>query len=328
MTRITDSQTQRSLVSHTLDNKRDLNRYSEQVTTGLKVNLPGDTSDAGTISRYQQTLKKIESYTTAVAQAKNMLEFQDDVMNQMNELIIRAKEVATQGANETLSVSARAHLAEEIFQLRDHVVSLANSTFQGSYIYGGSDDDDPPIDETTFTNPATGEARRRFVFDGDLGASVQKNIDLTDNLTLTLTTPGTELFNTTIEALQRLGRSLAGYASDPTAGTLTGAGNAYSLPTDYAVQTADIQNAIGLLNQARENDILPERVSLGGRMRRIETAESLLTLTRNSAEDVLGRIRDADPTESAANLSQAQTALEASYTVTAKVLRISILDYI
>jgi flagellin-like hook-associated protein FlgL len=63
-------------------------------------------------------------------------------------------------------------------------------------------------------------------------------------------------------------------------------------------------------------------------MRRIETAESLLGLTKNSAEDVLGRIRDADPTESAANLSKAQTALEASYSVTAKVLRMTILDYI
>jgi flagellin-like hook-associated protein FlgL len=63
-------------------------------------------------------------------------------------------------------------------------------------------------------------------------------------------------------------------------------------------------------------------------MRRLQTAESLLTLTKSSAQEVLSRIQNADETESVASLSQAQTALQASYSVTAKVLRLTIMDYL
>jgi flagellar hook-associated protein 3 FlgL len=327
-TRISENQTQRGLIAQTLANKKRLNQYSKEVSSGLKVALPGDSTDSGTVSRYQQTLRRIEGYTTTVAQTKNILQFQDSVMTQMNELIIRAKEVATQGANETLSVSARAHLAEEIYQIRDHVASLGNSAFQGRYIFGGADDEDPPFDPSTYAVPASGTASVRYVFDGELGTAVTRTVDLTENLNITINTPGNELFSTTIEALERLGRSLGGYNTLPATGTPTGAGAAYSMPTDYPTQTADIKKCIDLLDTAREQEILPERVSLGGRMRRIETAEALLGLTKNSAEEVLGRIQNVDETESASNLARAQTALESSYTVTAKVLRMSILDYI
>jgi flagellin-like hook-associated protein FlgL len=103
---------------------------------------------------------------------------------------------------------------------------------------------------------------------------------------------------------------------------------AYTFPADYAAQTQEIRDSITLLTQARDQDILPERVSLGGRLRRLETAESLLSLTKVSADEVLSRIQNVDETEAAASLAEAQNALESSYTVTARVLRLSILDYI
>jgi flagellin-like hook-associated protein FlgL len=67
---------------------------------------------------------------------------------------------------------------------------------------------------------------------------------------------------------------------------------------------------------------------LGGKLRRLETAEALLTLAKTSAQEVLSLIQNADETESVANLTLAQTALQASYSVTAKALRLTIMDYI
>ena len=136
------------------------------------------------------------------------------------------------------------------------------------------------------------------------------------------------MFGTSIEALERLGRALAGYATTPASGSPDGGGLAYTFPTDYTQQTADIKNTIDLLNKARDEDILPERTMLGGKMRRLETAESLLSLSKTSAQEVLSKIQNADETESVANLTQAQTALQASYSVTAKALRLTIMDYI
>jgi flagellar hook-associated protein 3 FlgL len=298
------------------------------LSSGIKVSRPSESPDSGTIADYLQTIRKVDAYTTTIAGARSFIQLQDDVASQMNELLTRAKEIAQEGANETVSAAARAHLAEEVFQIRDHAASLANTTYQGRYLYGGTDDDDPPYDQLTYTNPSTGMASKRFVFDNEPGTTGVRVVQVTDDLSLTTNTPANQLFDRSIQALERLGRSLGGYKSTLTSAATDGGGVAYTFPAEFATQTQDISAAIDLLNTARQQDILPERVSLGGRLRRLETGESLLKLTKNSAEEVLSRIRDADETEIASGLAQAQNALQASYTVTAKVLRLSILDYI
>lgn len=328
MTRISESQFTRSLIAHTANNKARVDKYSEQVATGLKAALPSDSTDSGVISRYKQQLDRIDGYMTTIARVKSFVQFQDDALSQMDELLLRAKEIASQGANESLTPSARAFLAEEVFQIRDQIVGLGNSSYQGRYVYGGADDDDPPFDSMEYTEPVSGPASIKYEFDAELGTSQLRSVNITDDVAVTLSTPGGDVFGTSIEALERLGRALAGYATTPASGTPDGGGLAYTFPTDYAQQTADIKYTIDLLNKARDEDILPERTMLGGKMRRLETAESLLTLSKTSAQEVLSKIQNADETESVANLTQAQTALQASYSVTAKALRLTIMDYI
>ncbi|MEY4669107.1 MAG: hypothetical protein RL518_1806 [Pseudomonadota bacterium] len=328
MTRISETQFTRSLIEHTANNKARVDKYSEQVATGIKAALPSDSTDAGVIARYKQQLDRIDGYMTTISRVKSYVQFQDDALNQMDELILRAKEIASQGANESLTPSARAFLAEEVFQIRDQVVGLGNSSYQGRFVYGGADDDDAPFDATVYDEPATGPASVKYEFDAELGTSQLRPVHITDDITVNINTPGADVFGTTIEALERLGRSLGGYATEPASGAPDGSGAAYTFPTDYTKQTADIKYTIDLLNRARDEDILPERTMLGGKMRRLETAEALLNLSKTSAQEVLSKIQNADETESVANLTQAQTALQASYSVTAKALRLTIMDYI
>jgi flagellin-like hook-associated protein FlgL len=162
----------------------------------------------------------------------------------MDELLVRAKEIAQQGANEALSPSARAFLAEEVFQIRDQVVGLANSSYQGRYVYGGADDDDPPFDAGIYNEPITGPASIKYDFDAEIGTSQERSIKLTDDVSITINTPGDRVFGTTIEALERLGRSLSGYATTPDSGITDGGGVGYVFPADYKIQTADIKKAI------------------------------------------------------------------------------------
>lgn len=328
MIRISQNQSVRDLVANTMDNKRRVSDYSNQLTTGVRAAKPSDSVDAGAISRYQQQIAKIDSYSNVVAQAKSYLDFQDQIVSQANEIMVRAKEIAQQGANETLEQNARAQLAQELFQIRDQMASLANSSYQGKYVYAGANDETPPVNQNVYTEPATGDANKRYSFDTNPADSVGKNIRLTDEISVSLSTKADTLFGTSMEALERLSRALAGYSTTPASGTPDGGGTAYTFPTDAHTQTADIRTCIDLIDTARNTDLIPERVSIGGRLRRIETGQALLDLSKNSAKEVLSRLQDADETEAASNLQQAQTALQASYTVTAKVLRMTILDYI
>ena len=328
MTRITESQLTRSLITHLVDHRRSIAKLNDEISSGIAVARPGDSTNAGTISNFQQTLDRVKTFENRIASVKSYLTFQDDVLTQANDILLRAKEIATQGANETQSATTRSQMSEEVWQLRDHLVSLANSTYQGKFVYGGLDDDDPPYDAATYTTPASGGASQRYVYDAETGTSGTRTIKITDDLTITTNTPGNTVFDEGIQALERLGRALAGYETLPAGGAPDGTGNAYTFPAQFATQTQAIAATITQLNTARQTDIMPEKVGLAGRLRRIETAESLLTLSKESSQDALDRLQNTDVFESASKLTQAQTALQASLQVSAKVLNLSIIDFV
>lgn len=331
MTRISENQIARSILTDIINNRTQVARYSEELSSGLKVSEPGDSKQAGTIAQFQNTLEKIEAYKKSITYAEAFVTYQEDILGEANELLVRAQEIAGQGANETNSPNERAQLAQEVFEIREHMVSLANSTYQGRYIYHAAADDTPPYSRVAdFTNPATADmSSYRWEYDTvSAGAAIQRTVKVTDDLTVTVNTPGNTVFDEAIQGLERLGRALHGYRTEPATGLPDGSGTAFNFPADYDEQTQDILDAMQQLDQARESDIMPERTNLAGRLRRLQTASSLIDVSETTAKDVLGRLQDADMVVSASNLTQAQTALQASLQVTSQVLRQSIMDYI
>lgn len=328
MTRVTETQLLRDNILNINRRRDQIYRLNREIDTGLKVQEPSDSSVSATIEEYRRTLDKLATFQNRTASVKSFLTYQDDNLSQVGDILNRAREIAAQAANETNSAETRAQMAEEVFQIRDHLVSLANAKYQNKYIWGGAQDTDPPYDPQTYTNPATGGASQRYVWDNLAGRNISRTINISENLTIGVDTQGNQVFDNAIQGLERLGRALAGYETLPASGAPDGTGNAYTFPTDYSRQTQDIQAAIDLLDQARTNDIEPQRVELGGKLRRIETAEALLELTETNAQEALDKLQNADIAESASALTQAQTVLQASLTVTARVMNMSILDFL
>jgi flagellar hook-associated protein 3 FlgL len=329
MTRISENQMIRSMVSQMLANQQTVNKYSQEVTTGLKVQNPGDSRLSGTISQFREMESRISGHQDRIKTVQGLLTFQDGVVSQVNDALVRAQELATQGANETLDPAHRALISDEVMALRDHIVSLANSTYQGRYIFGGNDDGTPPYTAQTYTNPPTGPESQRYTYNTSLAAGQTRTVNVTDDTSITVNTPGSTVFDNSIQALERLGRSLSGYATNPASGTPDGTGSAYTFPAQYTTQTQDIKATIDLLNNARETDVLPEQSSIAGRLARLSSANDVLTQNMNSAKDVLGRLQDADITQSASDLTLAQSALQASLTVTTRLMQQKgVMDYI
>jgi flagellar hook-associated protein 3 FlgL len=331
MTRITQSQLARQSIQGLFDSRDKYNKYAEEVSSGLKVTDPGDSQFSGTISQYKNLVTRIESHSVRIENAKSVLSFQDNAVTQLNDLMIRAKEIATQSANETVGSTSRAQAAKEIWEIRDHIVQLANSKYQDRYIYGGADDDDAPFDESSYVVPAgTGPETKRYAYDNtttEPGNALSRTINLTDDFTMTITTSGQNLFGPALTALEQLGRSLAGYSTEVQAGPVY-TGTAYTLSADTALQTRHIKDALDAIDTARKTHIMPERIGLGSKLKRIDTAEALLELTKSDAKAVLSSLQDADVDVSATNLTQAELTLNASYAVSSKILQLTILNYL
>jgi flagellar hook-associated protein 3 FlgL len=308
-------------------NQSLVNQYSAEVSSGIKVTKPGDSSDSSTIDFYQQMVSRIAGYTNRIDEIKGALNFQENILSEAQDTLIRAQELSTQAINGTLTPANRAQISREVWELRDRLVQLGNSKYLDKYIYGGIDSDDAPFDQTAYTTPATGTSSTRYAYDVDAGSTSTNNVQISDGLTIRVNTPGGTVFSNSINALERLGRAMDGYSTNPAVGAPDGTGTAYVFPTDNALQTSAIQNALDLIKSAQTNDLLVERTSIGGRLSRLDTASSVIRAAKQDAQDVLSTKQGADIAESATNLSQAQTALQASYQIGIKLLNQSILDY-
>ena len=328
MTRVAFSQLTRNIVNDVFGNYADVQKYSQQLSSGYKAVNPGDSSQSGTIQQFRAALIRLDGYTDRTVSVKSSLEYQDDIINQGLDLLGRAKELAAQAANEAVSANQRATISREVWQIRDQLVSLANSKHQGNFLWSGVNTASQPFNAATYTNSGSTEGSQRYVYAATPGSSTLQNVQIADGVSIVANTPGDDVWAATIGAVEHLGRALEGFTTTQTAGLPDGGGVAYNLPTDYPLQTLDIASAITEIDNARNSNLLTERVSLGARLAKIDTAATMIEATKKSANVALDNLQNADTATAATGLQQAQYALQASLQVTSKVLNLSVLDYL
>ena len=339
-TRISDLQRTGRFVENIYYQRLALERAREEVATGLEVINPSDDPGrAGTISQLQSTSQRLGRHKDRVSSAIGYLANQESILDSAEEVLVRARELAAQGANGTISIEAREQMAEEVFALRDQMVALGNSTYQGRYLYGGLADDTEPFAIATpppgYTNPTIPPATagdsetERYVFTAADGATNTREMQITDTETIRLNTVGNEVFTNSIGALERLGRALKGYRTTLDVNNLPdGGGTAYALPAERDEQTANILSAMDALNSAMVNDIQPEKSDLGARMNRLQQVTGVLESMIVNTEMARSTLQDADPAEAIANITSLETGLKALLSSGARISSLSLMDYI
>ena len=331
--RVTNSRTTEVLIQQIFERRSSLETIRQQISSGIEVNVASDDpGKAGTILNLQSLLTRIDRHQDRISYATGFLEQQESTLDSADSIMVRVQEIATQGANESLSAENRKLLADEVFQLRDQMVALANTTYQGRYIYGGAADSTAPFTlGTSYTVPGTTSAADRWVYNaaGNTGATQTRSVQVSDdvNSQVRVNTAGS-LFTPSITALEQLGRSLAGYRTTTAGGVTTGAGTAYTQPADYKEQTNDIDRALDALKLARTNDIVVERSSVGARLARLDSVSTTLDSLKSSSEATRGDLQDADIFEASSNFANLQTSLQALLASSAQINNLSLLNYL
>lgn len=333
ISRVTNVQVNNAFVQQIFEQRAALEQARQQVSTGYKVTHPSDDpARAGTITQAQLTSQRVERHIQRVASATGLLETQESALNQGETIMLRIKEIAVAAANESVSAAGRATMAQEVFQLRESLVSIANSQYRGVYIWGGADDNDPPFDAATYAVPASASdpAHVRYIYDAEAGTDLSRSIQITDTESVQLTTPGDDVWANAISATERLGRALEGYRTDPEdLSTLpTGTGNAFNLPNEYSQQTVAIRAAIDDIENARSNDITNERTSIGSRINRVQRASTVLGEIKINTETARAAIQDVDVFEAASKFSSLQLSLQGLLASGAQINNLSLLNYL
>lgn len=134
--------------SRSLNNlSKELNKLSEQVTTGRKFAKSSEDT-ASAISAYQlrKNLKKTDDYLENIMHAKDFLTATESTLTLVHESIQNALDKVRTGLNATNSSVERNILAEELSAIQAQMLQTLNNNSVGVYCFGGSNTTSKPFD--------------------------------------------------------------------------------------------------------------------------------------------------------------------------------------
>lgn len=204
--RITNNMLINNMINYIGNNLTRMDVLQSQLATGKKIRVPSDDPIvAARALKFRTDVSEIEQYKRNVQDAVSWMDITESTLNNLTDILQRARELTVQGANSTATPEDKAKIAEEVKQLRKQAIHLGNATYAGRYIFSGYKTDMPLFDEET----------GKFNIDVNLTETIRYEIGIGDDININVT--GGDLFNR------------GGVASRDTAGVTTGGGNIANL---------------------------------------------------------------------------------------------------
>ena len=281
-------------------NQRQL-ELQRQAVTGLRVENPADDPAAmRRILQLQAEARTVAQYQTNIARLKERTTAGYNAFQSVQKILARAGEIATLAGGGRSPAELRIYAAE-VSQLIRQAAQTLNAQSQGDYLFGGTRTDQPPF-------VLTEDANGRITSVTYQGNSTIPAHEIAEGVTVQIlpangttdTVTGADLFTHLIELQDRLD----------------------------AGDVAAIQaNSLPALNTDEEH-ITGQVATLGALFRHMETAAGLATRRADSLDQLISAQADADLAEVITRLNQTQTAYQAALQSGARLLNLSLLDYL
>jgi flagellar hook-associated protein 3 FlgL len=115
-----------------------ISRDSQQLSSTIRVNVASDDPGAVTpLLDYQNQIAQIAQIVSNLNQQQAVVSTADGVLQTASGLMNQLISLGTQGATGTATAESRTNLGEQVQQIAQQLVSIANTNVQGQYIFGG-----------------------------------------------------------------------------------------------------------------------------------------------------------------------------------------------
>jgi flagellar hook-associated protein 3 FlgL len=277
-----------STLSGSLNQSSNLiNTLSAELASGMSIaNLQDDPTGVA-----QSTLLagQIEQYDTFVQTSSGdaaMMQVADSTLGDVVTQITQAIGLAVEGSNGTQNSSDNASVAQSLTGILNQVVSLANTSYQGQFLFSGSQGSVQPFTLDTTTTPVT------VTYNGDTNV---QSIETPSGQKLQTNLPGSSAFGTgTTGVMGALSQLIA---------DVSGGASTASITTD----TATLRTALDQLSS--------QRSTLDSSLAQMNSSNTFAQTTASQLEITQGGVVSANPETVAAQLSSAETQHQALLSV-------------
>jgi len=283
---------------YTLGNvQQDQQTTTEEIATGRSVNnLSDNPAVAAMIVNNNALSSQNDQFLANVSDLQSKFQVGDSALSSAIQLMTTAISVGTEGANGTLSVSERQALGAQITGIQQQMLSLANTSYQGTYLFSGTVVTTQPFAEDASSPSGVS-------YGGNSGVT---SVEISTGQSMKTNVPGDQVFtNSSGNVFQAL-NDLA---------------NALNSGNGIEAANTEVQQAFNELNT--------QRVFYGNALSQVQSQESFLNQDQVNLSQQQTDLAGVNMAQAISNSSQEQIAQEALLNVTGQVLNLpTLLNYL
>lgn len=272
------------------------------------LNISENPYDASQIVKLNQELSQIGTYSKNIEEASTQIKMQDEVFSSIVDKMQRIYELTTMAANGASGEDGLTAAKNEIQQLKENIVDLANTKYNGKYIFAGTNVTTQPFElaedgSITYHGTASGSTE-----------GAERYFEISEGVKVSVNTAGDEIFGTYDPNDPANSSGLFGVLGDLTQALESG-------------DTEQIRNQLDNIENATKH--ISEIQSIHSTtMTKLTMTKSLLDDTELSLTSQKSEISDIELTSAISELMKQNTALQASMQSYSLISGTSLLDYI
>jgi len=268
----------------------------EQVATGQKLNsLSDNPAAAASLVDLRMQSSSDTQYLQNISTLTGSLNVADSALSSVVEALTTAQSVGVEGTDPSMNSSNLQALAQQIQGIQQDVMGLANTTYNGQYLFSGT---------ATTTQPYVTDASSTsgVTYKGSLDSN---SVEISSGQAMPTSLPGSQIFsnttNSVFQALQDLYTALSTNTNIPSA-------------------TTEVQNALSYVST--------QQTFYGNSVDRLNNAQTFLTQEQTQLTENESNTLDVNMATAVTNLSQTETTQQALMEAGAQISQVNLFDYL
>jgi flagellar hook-associated protein 3 FlgL len=276
--------------------QQQINLDLQQIASGRSINAPSDNpAGAAQLVQNADQSAQADQFQRSLSSVQGNLQNADSTLSSVVTVLQRAISLGVEGANGTLNNSDRQQIAIEVQGIQAQLLSLANLSYQGTFVFAGTLSNTAP-----YVLNAASPSGVSYV-----GNSEVNQITVGDHFKVQTNLPGSQLFSSP-------GHDVFQAVQDLITGLQSGTG----------IETAvnEISNSYSYINQ--------QRVFYGNAVNQVNSQSTFLSSESTQLAQQESTIGGADLSKVISNLVNAQTARQATLQAVGQTQQNSLFSYI
>lgn len=275
-------------------------QLSQELSSGLRVtSLSSDPVAVGQSTIIGAHIASDDSYISAAASVQSRLQVTDSTLGEVVTALTKAISLTVSGGSSTLNDADTNAIGLQLQQIQQQVLSLANTSYLGQYLFAGSQGSVTPFVQSTLTSPDTttytGDQAVQFTTTEN-GQKIQTNV------------PGSAIFDAAGSSVfQALNRVVADFNSNGVGATL-------------AADLSALTNAL--------NTVTTERGVIGASLAQVQATSTYAQTDVAQQAAAQSSLVAVNTAQVATSLSNTETQAQALDSVIASLEKGSLFDYV